>query len=220
MTVLGTGLSGAGHHEDALAAREAELAMMSRLGTSESNILVAQGNLANTYHMLGRHEEALRIRQEVYAQRLKLSGKEHVETIREALCYALVLIASRRFNDAKTLTRKTIPAARRVLGNSHEYTLRMRSSYARALYEDDGATLEDLREAVETLEDAERIARRVLGGVHPITEAFEDNLQDARDALRDREETRDAFRTARAKLAQERAELAKTLADAIARLPK
>ena len=69
---------------------------------------------------------------------------------------------------------------------------------------------------METLEDAERTARRVLGGVHPITEAFEDNLQDARDALRAREtpETlaQDAFRTARAKLAQERAELAKTLA--------
>ena len=96
----------------------------------------------------------------------------------------------------------------------------MRWNYAETLYLNPGAKLDDLSEAVTTLEDAERIARRVLGGVHPITEAFEDNLQDARDALRDREETRDAFRTARAKLAQERAELAKTLADAIARLPK
>ena len=33
--------------------------------------------------------------------------------------------------------------------------------------EDDAATLDDLREAVTTLEDAERIARRVLGGAHP-----------------------------------------------------
>ena len=81
---------------------------------------------------------------------------------------------------------------------------------------DPAATLDDLREAVATLEDAERTARRVLGGVHPITENIEDNLQDAQAALRAREtpETlaQDAFRTARAKLAQERAELAKTLA--------
>ena len=37
------------------------------------------------------------------------------------------------------------------------------------LYEDDGATLDDLREAVTTLEDTERTARRVLGGAHPLT---------------------------------------------------
>ena len=32
---------------------------------------------------------------------------------------------------------------------------------------DDGATLDDLREAVTTLEETERTARRVLGGAHP-----------------------------------------------------
>ena len=40
-------------------------------------------------------------------------------------------------------------------------------TYAETLYRDDCATLEDLREAVTTLEDTERIARRVLGGSHP-----------------------------------------------------
>ena len=39
----------------------------------------------------------------------------------------------------------------------------------RPLFDDTGATLDDLREAVTTLEDAERIARRVLGGAHPAT---------------------------------------------------
>ncbi len=48
---------------------------------------------------------------------------------------------------------------------------------------DDGATLDDLREAVNTLEELERTARRVLGDVHPITEGMEDELQDAQDAL-------------------------------------
>ena len=60
---------------------------------------------------------------------------------------------------------------------------RARWSYARALYEDDSATLEDLREAVTTLEETERIARRVFGGAHPLTEAIEDSLQEARDKL-------------------------------------
>ena len=42
-----------------------------------------------------------------------------------------------------------------------------------AFYEDPAATLDDLREAATTLEDAKRIARRVLGGAHPITESVE-----------------------------------------------
>ena len=77
--------------------------------------------------------------------------------------------------------------ARRVLGENHDITLAMRTSYASALYSDDGAKLDDLREAVETLEDIERTARRVLGGAHPLTSGIERELQKARAALRARE---------------------------------
>ena len=56
--------------------------------------------------------------------------------------------------------------------------------YGEALYLDDGATLDDLREAVTTLEDLVRIARRVLGTAHPLVENFEIDLQRAR-ATRD-----------------------------------
>ena len=55
------------------------------------------------------------------------------------------------------------------------------------LYKADRATLADLREAVATLEDAERIARRVLGGAHPLTMQIEGELRNARAALRARE---------------------------------
>ena len=60
----------------------------------------------------------------------------------------------------------------------------MTTLYAAALWNDPGATLDDLREAVTTLEDTERIARRVLGGAHPLTLAVERNLRNARFALR------------------------------------
>ena len=73
--------------------------------------------------------------------------------------------------------------AQRVLGENTETTLRMRWYYADTLYEDDGATLEDLREAVNTLEETEQTARRVLGGAHPLTMDIEYDLQDARAAL-------------------------------------
>ena len=63
----------------------------------------------------------------------------------------------------------------------------MRRVYAAALYMDDDATLDDLREAVTTLEDAEPTARRVLGGAHPLTTQIEVHLRFARAALRARE---------------------------------
>ena len=63
----------------------------------------------------------------------------------------------------------------------------MRSYYAEALSYDDGATLDDLREAVNTLEETARIARRVLGSAHPTTESIGVVLRDARAALRARE---------------------------------
>ena len=83
--------------------------------------------------------------------------------------------------------RKTIPVARRVLGESDDITLRMRSIYAMSLYLDPASTLDDLREAVTMLEGIEPTARRVLGGAHPLIKGFEDELQDARAALRARE---------------------------------
>ena len=91
-----------------------------------------------------------------------------------------------RFKEAKSLFRKTIPVARRVLGEGHQFTLLMRRNYSLLLC-DDGSTLDDLREAVATLEDAERIARRVLGSAHPDVAGIEEPLQDARAALRARE---------------------------------
>ena len=65
----------------------------------------------------------------------------------------------------------------------------MRSIYARAIYEDPAATLDDLRESVETYEQLARTARRVFGGTHPITEGIGHERLEARAALRAREET-------------------------------
>ena len=51
----------------------------------------------------------------------------------------------------------------------------------------DGATLDDLREAVATLVEIERTARRVLGSAHPLTVEIEDDLRGARAKLDARE---------------------------------
>ena len=82
---------------------------------------------------------------------------------------------------------KSIPVARRALGESHVLSLGMRWFYARLIHEDTTATLANLREAATTLEEIVPTARRVFGGEHPLAKGTELSLQNTRAALRARE---------------------------------
>ena len=186
INVLGNGLSAAEHDEDALTVQEADLSIMRRIGADERNILATQGNLANTYQLLRRFEEALSIRRDVYSGYLKIYGEENIETILNANNYIVSLFNLQRFKEAKALQRKILPVTRRVCGENHEGTLKARLVYGETLYRDPSATLDDFREAVNTLEDTEQTARRVLGGAHPTTGLIERSLHRARAALRRR----------------------------------
>ena len=97
--------------------------------------------------------------------------------------YAHLLLCLRRCEEAKSLMRRKIPVVRRVLGETNMLTFQMRWIYARALSRADGATLDDVREAVTSLEELERTARRVLGGAHPDAVEIEKSLREARAEL-------------------------------------
>ena len=142
-----------------------------------------QSNIANTYQALGRKEEAVCLRRDIYSASLRLNGKEHGSTLVDAFNYETSLVTLERYQEAKALLRKTVPIARRVLGEGDICTIRMRNIYALALYEDPVATLDDLREVVTTFEDTERTARHVLGGAHPVTVDIEEHLQESRATL-------------------------------------
>ena len=187
LSVLGTGLYEAERYEESLSVAEAELSMLRRLGASERCMLAPQSNLANTYQVLGRLEDALRMRQDVYSGYLKLYGEEHVSTLRALSNYAMTLKNLNRHDEVKLLLRKSIRVAQRILGGNHELTLKIRWAYAVALCNDPSAKLDDHRESLEMLEDLERTARRVLGGAHPITKGIEGELREARAALSARE---------------------------------
>ena len=101
--------------------------------------------------------------------------------------YATDLCELRRFDEAKSLLRKAIPVARRVIGASHQHTITMRSLYAKTFFHNPGATIDEIREAVNTLEEIEPISRRVLGIAHPIAVNIQGELQKARALLRARE---------------------------------
>ena len=110
-----------------------------------------------------------------------------VERPRERVRLDLAIVRLKRFEEARSLLRKNLPVLRRVARDSSEVSIRMKTLYAQSLYHDAAATLDDLRQAVTTLEEIARTARRVLGGANPTTKRIEGVLQKAREALRARE---------------------------------
>ena len=171
LSALGNGLSQAKQHADALSVREVELSIQRRCGAPESAILKTQVNLASTYASLGRSNEALQMKRDVYFGHLKVKGEEHPHTLTVGTNYAAQLLTEKRHTEAKSLLLKMLPVSRRV-GENHDLTLRMRGCYAEALYSDPDATLSDVREAVNTLEEMYRTARRVFGDAHPFATAI------------------------------------------------
>ncbi len=111
------------------------------------------------------------------------NGEEQEETLRAAGNYASTLVGLKRFEEARSLLLKTLPV-RRVIGDSNGLSLNTRLIYARALYKDDGATLDDLREAVTTLEEMLKGPRGACSGAsHPLAKIIGNNLRLARAAL-------------------------------------
>ena len=110
----------------------------------------------------------------------------------QAYNLAWLILELKGYDEARSLLRKTVPVAQRVLGESHEVTLRLRWIYARALFEDVDATLDSgldhLREALTTLEETGRIARRVFGSEHPLATEIRDTsfraMREGQAALR------------------------------------
>ena len=68
----------------------------------------------------------------------------------------------------------------------------MRINYTRALCKDTAVPLDDLRDAVTTLEELAPTARRVLGGAHPTVVHVEHTLRNARAVVHAREKLESA----------------------------
>ena len=109
------------------------------------------------------------------------------ETLIAANNCANSLLGLQRFEEVKSLLRRTIPVAQRVLRENDHILLMMKKIYAESLYRDSSATLDELRESVTTLEELGRTVRRVLGGAHPLVPDIEDTLKQSRITLRARE---------------------------------
>ena len=131
-------------------------------------MLIAQTNLAGTYHELGRLDEAVPLQRDVYFGWLKLCGEENENTLLAANNYAMTLLDLERFKEAKRILRRMVPVAGRVLGTENELSLSLREDLSRATLDGDSSA-EEKREALRMLEDVAGTMRRVFGPAHPDT---------------------------------------------------
>ena len=84
------------------------------------------------------------------------------------------------FAEAISFLRPRIIEAKKALGPENRLTLMFCASLAQDLFLDDGASPEQLREAVEIMERTVRTTRRVFGGAHPMTRHMQIDLANAR----------------------------------------
>ena len=146
-------------------------------------MLVARSNLANRYSALGRLEEALLLRQEVYARTSALHGL-HGDTLLTAANLASTLVDDlEQLDEARAFLRDRIPEAIRVLGKNHDLTFKLQRMHAQCLFENAGASLEDVTAAIAALEDLDRRQTQVFGSRHPQTAGTRRFLAEARETL-------------------------------------
>ena len=130
--------------------------------------------------ILGRHDKALTLYRMIYARAVKAFGTSHKQTLSFALNLAMSLCLTGNFTEAISFLRPRIIEAKKALGPENRLTLMFCASLAQDLFLDDGASPEQLREAVEILERTVRTGQRVLGGQHPQTIEFQESLSRAR----------------------------------------
>ena len=174
-----------------MSVNEADLATQRRMGHSEIELLTTRTNLANCLYLLGRTEDCLRMRREIFADSLRLNGPDDEDTIIDALALVRSLINDYLYEEARTLVRDVLPRSRRTLGNGHYLTLDLQCEYACAISLDAKSPLGDVREAVAILEEAVRTIRRIMGAHHPDFAIYRGYLESASMRLAD-DESREA----------------------------
>jgi len=161
-------------------AHEAEFATEKRVGALEEDILHTKANLAVCYSCLGRDEEALALRREIYARSLALGLSDHFSDV---LNLAVSLKVTQRYTEARSFMREQLPKARRALGAENDAFLRLRGIYANALRDDHGSSRDDVVEAVTIFEELASTTRRVYGEFHPFAKLIQHELMDAQEKL-------------------------------------
>jgi len=147
MARLGVALSQSGRRAEALPVLEAKLALNRRYWSHDvQNILDAQSNVSTCLAELGRHNEALVLKREVYARRVATVGVSDKRTLLDGLNLSQHFLRPGLWAEGITLLRDhLLPTARRSLGSDDDITLCLNTNLAAAFSNNPECTRGDLR---------------------------------------------------------------------------
>ena len=169
--------------EEALPVLEANLALNRRYWPRSKETVTAESNVASCLDHLGRFDEALVLKREIYAIAVASSGASDEYTIMMGSNLSISMLGLGLWDEATTFTRdQLLPVARRSLGSDHDSTLNLNMSLAGALAEGP-AHIRDLLEAETIMSDVVQRRRRVFGPAHPETIIAQKNLSRIRANL-------------------------------------
>ena len=140
-----------------------------------------KSNLAHCYQQLGRSDDALRLRREIFdgAKESLGAGNGHTLSLGCNLCTSLA--QSGRAAEARTLHYECLPLARKHLGPDHDVSL-SHAEYLAATIRACDPREKDALEAEALLKDTLERRRRVFGAAHPSTRAVADDLESLQQA--------------------------------------
>ena len=136
---------------------------------NELVLIPIQSNIACTLLRLDRSAEALEIMRGNHASESAIHGRAHPNTLCGALNLASSLHRTKRHVEARDFIRENLPIVDGELGQDSEFAIKFRLILSQALWQNDDASLGDVKEAGEILEDICPRIRRVFGATHPIT---------------------------------------------------
>ena len=172
VSAVGTeALLGAGRLAAAEKLARASVAAATFLSPDDPAAMTARGYLARTLVRRGRSGDAETIYRELLADRLRVQGQDHIDTLGTRHDLAAALGVQGRYGDAEQLYRELLIDDDRLRGPEHRETLAARSSLARMIgLQGRYAEAEELgRQVLEA-------QRRVLGPDHPDCLASRQNL--------------------------------------------
>ena len=147
--------------------------------------LVTEANIANCLLKIGRVEECIARMRVNFAATQRECGSEDELTLIAASTFSNALAEAQDYAGCTQFIQENsvLDTAGRVLGPENIATIYLRRNQARALYQPSEAPLEDVRRAVEILEDVSAISNRVLGRDHPGAQKIQQHLDAAREKL-------------------------------------
>ena len=172
VSAVGTeALLGAGRLAAAEKLAQASVAAAAFLPRDHPAALTARGYLARTMVRRGRSGDAEAIYRELLAERLRVQGDGHLDTLATRHDLAAALGVQGRYAEAEQLYRQLLAADYRLRGPDHRETLAARYNLARMI-----GLQGRYAEAEELSRQVLGVQRRVLGLDHPDCLASRQNL--------------------------------------------